>query len=57
MSEVAIKVEQRKKTSFYKPNFKAKSNGGRSLTIEKKYKEKKVYELKSNFERTNYFPT
>ena len=55
ISEVAIKAdEQRKKTLFHKPNFKAKSNGGRSLTTEKKLKERKVYKLKSNLERTNY---
>ena len=57
MSEVAIKAEQRKKTSFYKSIFKEKSNGGRSLTTEKNFKGRKVYKLKSNFERTSYFST
>ena len=54
MSEVAIKAEQRKKTLFYKPNLKAKLNGGRSLTTEKKFKERKICKLKSKFKRTNY---
>ena len=57
MPEVAIKAEQRKKTSFHKSNIKAKLKGGRSLTTEKKLKGRKVYKLKSNFERTSYFPT
>ena len=41
ISKIAIKAEQRKKTLFHKSNFKEKSNEGRSLTIEKKLKEKK----------------
>ena len=41
MPDDAIKAEQRKKTSFYKPITKAKLNGGRSLTIEKKLKGRK----------------
>ena len=57
ISDDVIKAEQRKKTSFHKSNIKEKLKEGRRLTIEKKFKGRKVYKLKSNFERTSYFPT
>ena len=57
ISEATIKAEQRKKTSFHKPNAKAKLIEGRSLAIEKKLEERKIYKLKSKFKGTSYFPT
>ena len=58
MPEVAIKADERKKkTSFHKPNIKAKLNGGGSLTIERKLKGRKIYKCKSIVKGINYFPT
>ena len=58
MLEVTIKAdEKKKKTLLHKPNTKAKLNGGKSLTTEKKLEERKIYKRKSNIEGTRHFPT
>ena len=56
--EVAVKADERKKkASILKSITKAKLIGGRSLAIEKKLQERKVYKRKANVKGTSYFPT